>query len=140
MGYWCQTWQYWFPRYQDVKSDASHRPLIVLGGGRNQMKQGTTDDSVLNSQVEKVLKAFLPWFFPKQFRKEDAENAREMQWHLSLGWTRSASWVSEGQYIAAGFSGHDMPRTFSCAEAVADMITAKIRGEEWTTPDYILLC
>ncbi|KAJ3517283.1 hypothetical protein NLJ89_g596 [Agrocybe chaxingu] len=150
-----RAWYYWFPRYQDVESDPGRRPLIVLGGGRDQMEQGTTDDSVLDPQVEKVLKAFLPWLFPKQFREEDAEEAWEMQWTGIMGYTSTtepfvgpvqplgrrsrlpAENPYEGQYIAAGFSGHGMPRTFSCAEAVAGMIAAKIRGEEWTTPDWL---
>ncbi|CAA7269381.1 unnamed protein product [Cyclocybe aegerita] len=150
-----RAWQYWFPRYQDVKSDAGHRPLIVLGGGRNQMERGTTDDSILDSQVEKALKAFLPWLFPKQFIEEDAEEAWEMEWTGIMGYTSTgeplvgpvrplghrsrlpAENPYEGQYIAAGFSGHGMPRTFSCAEAVAGMIAAKIRGKEWTTPDWL---
>ncbi len=60
------------------------------------------------------------------------------------------------QYISAGYNGHGMPRTgawyvlFFCssaftyvvafisfsAEAVVQMITANITGEEWIQPDW----
>ena len=62
----------------------------------------------------------------------------------------------EGQYIAAGYTGHGMPRAYawcvSCipetclklisiicsAEVVASMITADLsgRGNEWTAPAW----
>ncbi len=66
---------------------------------------------------------------------------------------RAARYRQEGQYIAAGYSGHGMPRAYawyvaSCpypnlcspmdsAEAVAGMIKAKIRGERWSMPEWL---
>ncbi|CAA7269407.1 unnamed protein product [Cyclocybe aegerita] len=152
-------WEYWFPRYQDVESHAGHRPLIILGGGRQHsgehLEQGITDDSVLNERVDKALKSLLPRLFPHQFKHEDAEQAWEMQWTGIMGFTNTgepfvgpvqplaySSNLSvknpyEGQYIAAGFTGHGMTRAFACVEAVAGMIVAKIRGEEWATPEWL---
>jgi hypothetical protein len=63
----------------------------------------------------------------------------------------------EGQYIAAGFSGHGMPRAFGwlvqsflfiyctrmtrhrSADIVARMIASKIRGQEWELPPWLPL-
>jgi hypothetical protein len=38
---------------------------------------------------------------------------------------------ARGQYIAAGYSGHGMPRAFACAEIVASMIAADISRRPW---------
>lgn len=59
----------------------------------------------------------------------------------------------KGQYIAAGYSGHGMPRAFSwyvdsliqdamlttlhSAEAVAQMVIADMYKEEWSMPDWL---
>ena len=59
----------------------------------------------------------------------------------------------EGQYIAAGFTGHGMPRAFgwfvysSCmptlvtihlsADIVAQMIWTKITGDKWELPSWL---
>ncbi|KAF9019776.1 hypothetical protein BDP27DRAFT_1354845, partial [Rhodocollybia butyracea] len=45
--------------------------------------------------------------------------------------------VYTGQYIAAGYSGHGMPRAFSCAEAVASMILSAIRDRPWSAPEWL---
>ncbi|KAF7356165.1 Gamma-glutamylputrescine oxidoreductase [Mycena venus] len=37
----------------------------------------------------------------------------------------------EGQYIAAGYTGHGMPRACACAEVVVQMIADEIAGREW---------
>lgn len=60
-----------------------------------------------------------------------------------------------GQFIAAGFSGHGMPRAFgwyvghlfgtgsnrtltpSSAEALAQMILAELTGREWSQPEWL---
>ncbi|KAH7914955.1 FAD dependent oxidoreductase [Hygrophoropsis aurantiaca] len=42
----------------------------------------------------------------------------------------------KGQYIAAGYSGHGMPRAFGCAEIVAQMIVASLHSEEWKRPEW----
>ena len=42
-----------------------------------------------------------------------------------------------GQYIAAGYSGHGMPRAYACAEVTAQMILADMRGQEWEIPDWM---
>jgi len=43
----------------------------------------------------------------------------------------------QGQYMAAGYSGHGMPRAFACAEAVAGMVVADMDGTKWDAPEWI---
>jgi len=43
----------------------------------------------------------------------------------------------KGQYIAAGYSGHGMTRTFACGEAVAGMVAAAITKKEWMEPAWL---
>jgi glycine/D-amino acid oxidase-like deaminating enzyme len=45
--------------------------------------------------------------------------------------------LNTGQFIAAGYSGHGMPRTFGCAEVVAQMIVAEVAGTEWKQPEWL---
>ncbi|KAL0069974.1 hypothetical protein AAF712_002871 [Marasmius tenuissimus] len=40
------------------------------------------------------------------------------------------------QYIAAGYTGHGMPRAFSCGDAVSSMILSEIDGKPWEKPDW----
>ncbi|KAF8183638.1 FAD dependent oxidoreductase-domain-containing protein [Pholiota molesta] len=155
-------WEYWFPRFQDTA--AGKNPLIILGGERQfsggRLEAGVTDDSVVNPLVSKALRGFLPRIFPSQFDtldgdEEKVEDSWEMEWTGIMGFTKTGDpfvgpigplvedvppleeYHNEGQYIAAGFSGHGMPRAYACAEAVAGMIKAKIIGEEWTIPKWL---
>ncbi|KAF9481466.1 DAO-domain-containing protein [Pholiota conissans] len=157
-------WEYWFPRHQDTDTDAGKKnPLIILGGGRQFAKGlevGVADDSEVNPDVSKALRGFLPWVFPAQFdavskTEEAVEDPWKMEWTGIMGFTKSrepfvgpigpliedpslpGEYYNEGQYIAAGFSGHGMTRASACAEAVAGMVAAKIRGEEWTAPKWL---
>ncbi|KAF9068891.1 FAD dependent oxidoreductase [Rhodocollybia butyracea] len=135
--------EYWFPR---PVSSAAECPLIILGGGREaepRFEDDEIDDSKCNEAVGKVLRDFLPELFPGKY-KEGREP--EMDWTGIMGFTFtkdpfvgpvSASTEFQGQYIAAGYSGHGMPRAYACAEAVAEMITADIRGERWNAPDWL---
>lgn len=42
----------------------------------------------------------------------------------------------KGQYISAGYSGHGMPRAFSCAAVVASMVASDISGTRWEIPRW----
>ncbi|TCD71719.1 hypothetical protein EIP91_005485 [Steccherinum ochraceum] len=142
--------EYWFPR--PVREDPEGKPLIILGGGREvTLPQGesyVTDDSVLNPNVSKFLREFLPKTFPGRF---EVDKEPDMEWSGIMGFTKSTDpFVGpvvdrskpqdnrsfEGQYVAAGYSGHGMPRAFACAEAVAQMIIADMEGKEWEVPDW----
>ncbi|KAL9940195.1 hypothetical protein V8E36_000900 [Tilletia maclaganii] len=48
----------------------------------------------------------------------------------------------DGQYIAAGYSGHGMTRAFSCSLLVASMVIAEERGEldRWQVPEWFPTC
>jgi hypothetical protein len=62
----------------------------------------------------------------------------------------------KGQFIAAGFSGHGMPRTFAwyvtlaallfssiqtarkfSAQVIAEIIVSEITGKNWTLPEWL---
>ncbi|KAI0041825.1 FAD dependent oxidoreductase [Auriscalpium vulgare] len=145
--------EYWLPRpVRDRNAEA--RPLVILGGGREVLpgkEMGEADDSVLNDVVSGVLRTFLPRVFPGKF---EVGREPEMEWTGIWGVTESGdpfvgpvvesfgSWNSPlwpGQYIAAGYSGHGMPRAFACADVVARMITAQIAGtpDEWEVPAWL---
>ncbi len=73
--------EYWFPR-PHKPSDENANELVILGGGREAAKgKGyefyETDDSVVNEDVGKVLRDFLPAVFPGKFEKEIEP---EMEW------------------------------------------------------------
>ncbi|KIP02031.1 hypothetical protein PHLGIDRAFT_20543 [Phlebiopsis gigantea 11061_1 CR5-6] len=144
---------YWFPR---PNKTATERQLVLLGGGRKagpgkEFESNVVDDSVLNPEVGKVLREFLPAVYPGKF-EEGTEP--EMEWTGIMGFTKNKdpfvgpvvdpndpdSLVKyKGQYIAAGYSGHGMPRTFACAEAVAKMIYADMTGGKWAAPEWMPL-
>ncbi|KAG6840105.1 hypothetical protein C0991_008919 [Blastosporella zonata] len=140
-------WKYWFPR---PVSSPNENPLIIFGGGRDESGHGLEsyiiDDSTLNVDVGKALRNYLPPLFPGKY-EEGREP--EMEWTGIMGYTKvgdpfvgpvidvtQASDSYEGQYMAAGFTGHGMPRGYACAEVVAGMITAELAGGEWTAPEW----
>ncbi|KAF9005212.1 FAD dependent oxidoreductase [Cyathus striatus] len=161
-----EGFEYWFPRpingtdtRNDDKKD-SH-PLVIIGGGREvtapNFEYYTTDDSVINKDVSKTLNDFLPGLFPKKYVRG---REVEMEWTGIMGYTKTRDpfvgpvlqgTISdspnitiqkrkkpfEGQFIAAGYSGHGMPRAYACAEAVAGMVTSDILNKEWIAPDWL---
>ncbi|KLO12711.1 DAO-domain-containing protein [Schizopora paradoxa] len=147
-----EGFEYWFPR----PTTSSENPLVILGGGREIEKDfelNETDDSIVNKQASKVLRAFLPAVFPGKFDKKDAP---EMEWTGIMGFTKltdpfvgpvvdlnsNASGKTSylGQYISAGYTGHGMPRTYACAEAVVSLILHEMGGgtrDDWVRPDWL---
>ncbi|KZT21021.1 FAD dependent oxidoreductase [Neolentinus lepideus HHB14362 ss-1] len=135
--------EYWFPR--PVNASEGEKPLVILGGGREASAPGyerfVIDDSTLNPVVGQSLRQFLPDVFPGKF---DETQEPEMEWSGIMGYTRigdpfvgPVGHGHDGQYISAGYSGHGMPRAFSCGEAVAQMIVANLTGHMWTIPDWL---
>ncbi|KAG6856518.1 hypothetical protein H0H87_003606 [Tephrocybe sp. NHM501043] len=140
-------WKYWFPR--PVSSPDKH-PLTILGGGRDESGPGLelyiVDDSTINDDVGKALRAYLPPLFPGKY---ELGREPEMEWTGIQGATligdpfvgpvidvtRAPDYYT-GQYIVAGYTGHGMPRAYACAEAVVGMITAEITGRDWGMPDW----
>ncbi|KAF8584249.1 FAD dependent oxidoreductase [Ramaria rubella] len=133
-------YEYWFPRPVNASAEDS-KPLVILGGGREtggpDFELGVTDDSVLNPATSKTLHAFLiPGGMP------------EMEWTGIMGYTKSGDPLVgpvidtlngvrfEGQYIAAGYTGHGMPRAFGCAEALVQMLVSDLRNETWKVPKW----
>ncbi|KAF5377063.1 hypothetical protein D9757_007696 [Collybiopsis confluens] len=137
---WKASWggldHYWFPRpLNGSDTDAgSQHPLVILGGGRGigdpTFEQFQTDDSVVNAAVGVDL---------------------QMEWTGIMGYTESTDPIvgpvisdilpkddvdSIQTFIAAGYSGHGMPRAFSCAEAVASMVVAAVQRKPWSLPEW----
>ncbi|EUC59500.1 FAD-dependent oxidoreductase [Rhizoctonia solani AG-3 Rhs1AP] len=139
-----EGYEYWFARPPERFDE---KTLVILGGGRETVvpnhEINIADDSSLNPVVSQSLHNFLPRLYPGDFE----ESEPEMEWTGIMGFTRSRDpMVGQvysdtgkplaGQYIAAGYSGHGMPRAFACAEVVAQMIHADILGGEWSLPDW----
>jgi len=149
-----EGFEYWFPmsaKYDDGKDGEGKTPLVILGGGREatapQFEIHQEDDSVINEDVSRVLKDFLPKWFKGKY--EQGRNA-EMEWTGVMGKTKmqdpfvgpvldidGGAERYKGQFISAGYSGHGMPRAFGCAEVVVDMIIAEIAGGKWSLPDWL---
>ncbi|KAA1470062.1 DAO-domain-containing protein [Dentipellis sp. KUC8613] len=138
--------EYWFPRPLAPGAE-DQRPLVILGGGReakDAFEFGEADDSVLDKIAGRALRGFLPAVFPGKY---EIGREPEMEWTGIMGFTSNGDpfvgpVVEEGkpvagQFIAAGYTGHGMPRAFACAEAAASMITAELAGKEWSPPDWL---
>ncbi|RPD57280.1 FAD dependent oxidoreductase [Lentinus tigrinus ALCF2SS1-7] len=142
-----EGFEYWFPR---PLAGEETEPLVILGGGRESTRPKfelyTVDDASVNPVVGETLRKFLPAAFPGKY---EPGREPEMEWTGIMGYTKTRDpFVGpvidpakpdayKGQYIAAGFTGHGMPRTYGCAEAVAGMIVADIAGKEFTVPDWL---
>ncbi|KAG6827497.1 hypothetical protein H0H92_011550 [Tricholoma furcatifolium] len=143
-------WKYWFPR---PTQDENENPLIIFGGGRDssgpRLESYIVDDSTVNEDVGKDLRSYLPPLFPGKY---EVGREPEMEWTGIMGYTQvgdpfvgpvivpSCSDLPadyyKGHYIAAGFTGHGMPRGYACAEAVVGMIKADLTHETWIAPDW----
>ncbi|KAG2141939.1 FAD dependent oxidoreductase [Suillus clintonianus] len=141
---------YWFPR--PVTHD-TEKPLIIIGGGREAAEPSyelyVDNDSQTHPLVGHALREFLPSVFEGKY---DPDSEPEMEWTGIMGYTKmgdpfvgpvadllvtnSEKDLYKKQYIAAGYSGHGMPRAFGCAEVVAQMILAEITNTEWKEPDW----
>lgn len=141
-------YEYWFPR--PLKT-GEVTPLVILGGGREasgpRFELYVDDDSSTNPAVGKELRDFLPAVFGSNLGHG---NEPEMEWTGIMGYTAIGDpFVGpvldfstgdrqdyEGQYIAAGYTGHGMPRAFACAEVVVQMILAELTGTRWSCPTW----
>ncbi|KAJ6480953.1 FAD dependent oxidoreductase [Mycena sanguinolenta] len=141
-----EGFEYWFPR----PSSSHETPLVILGGGREVLPDfewGQSDDSSVNDFVGASLRKFLPAVFPGKFEKGMEP---EMEWTGIMAYTKLHDpFVGpvldksnpdgqnfEGQYISAGYSGHGMPRAFSCGDVVASMVASSIAGRPWEIPAW----
>lgn len=135
---------YEYLQQRPIPPSADNSPCI-FGGGRWASKTkefGDADDSAVNSDVSAALQDILPRLFPTNFA---AQTHPSLEWTGVMGWTKTNDpfvgpvidqhkALVKGQYLAAGYSGHGMTRAFSCAEVVADMISAQEAGQEWEPP------
>ncbi|QZZ19989.1 FAD-binding oxidoreductase [Leptothermofonsia sichuanensis E412] len=102
---------------------------IVLGGMRWRsptMEENIDDDSEVNSFVSRGLRSFLPTHFP------DLNFIQiEQEWTGIMGFSPDGNPLigplpnRPGEWIAAGFTGHGMSRTFYAGKAIAEMILGK---------------
>ncbi|GLI60008.1 hypothetical protein VaNZ11_002070 [Volvox africanus] len=102
---------------------------VVVGGFRDvvpDLEWGVYDDASLRDRIRQELHAYLPEHFPRAF---GGGLNPEVEWSGILGFTRDRfPFVGpmpgrHGQFVAAGFSGHGMTRTFSCGRVLADMVS-----------------
>ncbi|KAI0630444.1 FAD dependent oxidoreductase [Trametes polyzona] len=133
-----EGFEYWFPRPLEP---GQTNPLVIL-----DFELYVADDSKVNPKVGDALRKFLPAVFPGRYEQGKEP---ELEWSGIMGYTKtgdpfvgpvvapSTGNVLKGQYISAGYTGHGMPRAFSCAEAVSGMIVADIEDREWTIPDWL---
>ncbi|KAG1833900.1 FAD dependent oxidoreductase [Suillus variegatus] len=142
---------YWFPR--PVTRD-TEKPLIIIGGGQEAAAPSrelyVDDDSETHPLIGKALREFLPSVFEGKY---DPHSEPEMEWTGITGYTKTGDPfvgavadllaanpdrdLYKKQYIAAGYTGHGMPRAFGCAEVIAQMILAEISDKEWKEPDWL---
>ncbi len=102
---------------------------IVLGGMRWKsptMEENIDDDSEINLSISVGLRNFLPEHFPA------LKNVSiEHEWTGIMGFSLDANPLigplpdRPGEFIAAGFTGHGMSRTFYAGKAIAEMIAGK---------------
>lgn len=133
---------------QRPASNPGETPPCILGGGRQSAKGfewNVADDSKTDDNVHTYLDQLLPKMFPANF--EQSKSKADLEWTGIMGFTKSKDPLVgpvvggqddegqlPGQYISAGYSGHGMPRAFSCAEVVVDMIMAEERRQQWQPP------
>ncbi|KZP19709.1 FAD dependent oxidoreductase [Athelia psychrophila] len=149
-----EGFEYWFPMPATRKMEEGEveaNPLTIIGGGREvaspQFELYEEDDSVVNKDVSRALTDFLPNLFEGRYEKG---RTAEMEWSGIMAMTRihdpfvgpvldpeGEKDLYQGQFIAAGYSGHGMPRAFSCAEVVADMIVAELADKQWSMPEWL---
>ncbi|KAG2363598.1 FAD dependent oxidoreductase [Suillus spraguei] len=139
---------YWFPR--PITHD-TEKPLIIIGGCEEAAASSyVDDDSKTHPLVGKALREFLPFVFEGKY---DPGSEPEMEWTGITGYTKMRDpfvgslvdllvanqnqYPYRKQYIAAGYTGHGMPRAFGCAEVIAQMILAECSDKEWKVPDWL---
>jgi glycine/D-amino acid oxidase-like deaminating enzyme len=102
---------------------------IVLGGMRWRsptMEENIDDDSEVNPFVSRGLRSFLPSHFPALQTIQI-----EQEWTGIMGFSPDGNPLigslphRPGEWIAAGFTGHGMSRTFYAGKALAEMILGK---------------
>ncbi|KAJ6480946.1 FAD dependent oxidoreductase [Mycena sanguinolenta] len=144
---WVGNHGYWFPRPVGA---GEVEPLIILGGARTAagppFEMGTTDDSTTDKRISTVLREFLPEMFPRRYklgREPEAEwtgimgyNALDIPFVGPVLDRRNGIDSHQGQFIAAGYAGHGMPRAYGSAEVAVQMIAAELGGWEWEAPEW----
>ncbi|KAI9494563.1 FAD dependent oxidoreductase [Zychaea mexicana] len=117
---------------------------IIFGGMRNVVpgkQEYEDDDSTLNTAVSQALRKFMA----------DVVNVPsvEREWAGVMGFTKdrmpllgsvehiTGSSKNKGQYVAAGFTGHGMPRTFLCGRAIAQLLTGQDL-DDWFPPEFLV--
>lgn len=112
---------------------------LVLGGCRNKHPKGdcaNIDDSQTQPEVSAALRNFLKTTFPEFKEKVDVQH----EWTGIMGFTPDSlpmiGHLRNGhEWIAAGYTGYGMPKCFGAGKAVAEMITGKLKQEDFV-PQY----
>ncbi|KAJ7923511.1 hypothetical protein B0H13DRAFT_2316455 [Mycena leptocephala] len=135
---WSGNEGYWFPRPVAPGADVM---MMTKKPKTTPSSSSAARATPLGRHRRSVLRAFLPEMFPglyEQGREPEAE------WTGIMGYTKlifniavpSLLTPHTGQFIAAGYTGHGMPRAFGCAEAVVGMMAAERAGRGWEAPGW----
>ncbi|GAA5902191.1 NAD(P)/FAD-dependent oxidoreductase [Sporobolomyces salmoneus] len=126
----------------------SERREIILGGCRDrsgaasryEFGQSFDGEGSLNERVGEGLKGYLDWQFPRLFPGSgDVEKEkRRGRWEVDMEWTGIMGFreggipivgpvylngeVQDGQWVAAGYSGHGMPRAPASGHLLASLV------------------
>ncbi|KAI8388466.1 FAD dependent oxidoreductase [Radiomyces spectabilis] len=123
----------------------SRRPNgdLIMGGMRDivpNKQEHEDDDSVLNLAVSSGLRDFMR-------NVMQVPVAMEREWVGVMGFSMRDGLPfvgslekltgKSGQFVAAGFTGHGMPRTFLCGRAIAQILTDQ-ELESWFPTEFLV--
>jgi glycine/D-amino acid oxidase-like deaminating enzyme len=105
--------------------------FFCVGGMRylgENMEVNNNDESTLNSDISNALSNYLQSRFPSI---NSSDFIIEREWIGIMGFTPDRNPLigqlkRNGEYIAAGFSGHGMPYAFFAGKNITDMIVGRI--------------
>lgn len=137
---------FWIPHnmgFNDGHEYLVHRKSdkrIVFGGMRWRASTigkevGVADDSRMDEGVSDALRTELLDLFPELKREKGFKI--EYEWSGIMGFSADY-WPligkvsdTDDEWIASGFSGNGMPQCFGAGKAIAEMMTGKLRPEDW---------
>jgi glycine/D-amino acid oxidase-like deaminating enzyme len=109
--------------------------LMFGGGGKEELNLGITDDSGVDAKAVTYLRERLYMFLGL---KSDSSSPPKLdaafEWTGIMGFSRDdMPWVGPipnypGILLAAGFTGHGMPNSFLCGQAVSIMLQSSLEG------------
>jgi glycine/D-amino acid oxidase-like deaminating enzyme len=106
--------------------------VYVVGGGREGIpgqQRYETDDSIINKDVSKALRAYMSTIFPKLLPSNEGSF---QEWTGIMCYTLDSKPIvgqvpgAPGQYVAVGYNGHGMPFGFQSGQRMADQAASQL--------------